>query len=584
MKQILLKRCLAALTAAVCGTALLPVTASAEGAKPSADALIEKYAEYGYAEAHAQIPAAGGILRSSKGADKLLAATVLQPQPDGTVAQCTLGEALDRAVPADIQIGIFALSDYRFDCKDNHGKHWQFFRDCRYENGFYYIASASGCASVVGCDTDAFLAQGTGTLTLPDTLGGMRVTRIEDHAFESIGYTLPCLTQIILPDTVETVGISAFQNAGGADLHIQLPQNLKAIQRRAFVGAEQTVSDEFGIIALPESLEFLGYEVFGAEYRTGFPGAQQSHYIIQMPQSPVYLDAASYHINVPSDDPAQTVRGLAAIYSDPAQYFGEATWALICWSRGELSDEEMRANFGAEWQDMLPASRGEVDFERTAVAAWERGRAYLNALAESGKYDIDRPFWCGGFQYNCGGSALYGEYNVVSKDLSGTKAAETPVLPGTDGTVLRKTAVGDLDQNGQLTIADAVMMARYIAEDSTLTVSAAGAADADLDGDGSVTSSDLAILLEHISLLNEYITLFADANRQTSTAVALPGDVDTDGTVDIADGIMLAQLLAEEPTGITAQGRANADLDGDGSVTAADYVQLLGLIGSCILE
>ena len=128
------------------------------------------------------------------------------------------------------------------------------------------------------------------------------------------------------------------------------------------------------------------------------------------------------------------------------------------------------------------------------------------------------------------------------------------------------------------------MMARYIAEDSTLTVSAAGAADADLDGDGSVTSSDLAILLEHISLLNEYITLFADANRQTSTAVALPGDVDTDGTVDIADGIMLAQLLAEEPTGITAQGRANADLDGDGSVTAADYVQLLGLIGSCILE
>jgi hypothetical protein len=52
--------------------------------------------------------------------------------------------------------------------------------------------------------------------------------------------TPPGLTQIIMPDTVGTIGISAFRNAGGEELPIRLSQNLRAIRRRAAVALYYT--------------------------------------------------------------------------------------------------------------------------------------------------------------------------------------------------------------------------------------------------------------------------------------------------------------------------------------------------------
>ena len=57
------------------------------------------------------------------------------------------------------------------------------------------------------------------------------------------------------------------------------------------------------------------------------------------------------------------------------------------------------------------------------------------------------------------------------------------------------------------------------------------------------------------------------------------GDVDCSGTVNIADAVMLARFCAEDAeSGITAQGKLNADLNGDGDVTAADTTALLDLL------
>ncbi|MBQ5334447.1 MAG: hypothetical protein J6Z45_00710 [Oscillospiraceae bacterium] len=53
---------------------------------------------------------------------------------------------------------------------------------------------------------------------------------------------------------------------------------------------------------------------------------------------------------------------------------------------------------------------------------------------------------------------------------------------------------GDVDQNGKVEIADAIMLARWLAEDD-ITVTTAGLADADLNGDGIVTSEDQGKLL-----------------------------------------------------------------------------------------
>ena len=55
---------------------------------------------------------------------------------------------------------------------------------------------------------------------------------------------------------------------------------------------------------------------------------------------------------------------------------------------------------------------------------------------------------------------------------------------------------GDMDENGTANIGDAVLLARYLAEDSAVTQPTPnGKSLADMDGDGTLDSSDLAALL-----------------------------------------------------------------------------------------
>ena len=57
---------------------------------------------------------------------------------------------------------------------------------------------------------------------------------------------------------------------------------------------------------------------------------------------------------------------------------------------------------------------------------------------------------------------------------------------------------------------------------------------------------------------------------------AKPGDVDCSGNVAIADAVLLARYLAEDPVTVTAQGLINAELDGDSSaLTSGDLSVLL---------
>ena len=56
----------------------------------------------------------------------------------------------------------------------------------------------------------------------------------------------------------------------------------------------------------------------------------------------------------------------------------------------------------------------------------------------------------------------------------------------------------------------------------------------------------------------------------------MPGDVDCNHTVLIADAVLLMRILAEDPTVYpSAQGFVNADLDGDGMLTFRDSRALL---------
>ena len=58
---------------------------------------------------------------------------------------------------------------------------------------------------------------------------------------------------------------------------------------------------------------------------------------------------------------------------------------------------------------------------------------------------------------------------------------------------------GDVDQNGKVEIADAILLARWLAEDKEITVTTAGLDEADMTGDGLVTADDQAELLSWLA-------------------------------------------------------------------------------------
>ena len=100
---------------------------------------------------------------------------------------------------------------------------------------------------------------------------------------------------------------------------------------------------------------------------------------------------------------------------------------------------------------------------------------------------------------------LYDQCDIVSIDHSVQSAKSTPLyLPNTAKMQETEQAVvtGDIDCNGNTNIADAVLLARFIAEDAEISVSAEGKANADLDGDGDVTGADQPLLLELIANVN----------------------------------------------------------------------------------
>lgn len=73
-----------------------------------------------------------------------------------------------------------------------------------------------------------------------------------------------------------------------------------------------------------------------------------------------------------------------------------------------------------------------------------------------------------------------------------------PVL-GTNGLA----ADGDINLDCSIDIADTVLLARFIAEDKEIRITDTGIGNADLDKDGSVTMSDVSVLLQRLAKLDQ---------------------------------------------------------------------------------
>lgn len=69
-------------------------------------------------------------------------------------------------------------------------------------------------------------------------------------------------------------------------------------------------------------------------------------------------------------------------------------------------------------------------------------------------------------------------------------------------------------------------------------------------------------------------TLLNGLSVSAAPAVTLPGDVDTNGTVDAKDAVLLQQYLLRKNESVSDQGLVNADLTGDSAINALDLTML----------
>ena len=61
------------------------------------------------------------------------------------------------------------------------------------------------------------------------------------------------------------------------------------------------------------------------------------------------------------------------------------------------------------------------------------------------------------------------------------------------------------------------------------------------------------------------------------------GDVNCDDSVDVADAVLLARMLAEDPeANVSADGKVNADCNDDGNLTADDTIRILRHIANIV--
>ena len=67
--------------------------------------------------------------------------------------------------------------------------------------------------------------------------------------------------------------------------------------------------------------------------------------------------------------------------------------------------------------------------------------------------------------------------------------------------VIEATKKGDVDCNGSVDVSDAVLLARFVAEDSGVTIMATGRKNADIDSESGLQTGDVIMILKAIAKL-----------------------------------------------------------------------------------
>ena len=113
--------------------------------------------------------------------------------------------------------------------------------------GLSFSQNSDNTYTLTDCDTSI-----TGHLVIPSAYQGSPVTIIGSSAFQDSG-----LTSITIPDSVTSIGSTAFQDCSGLT-SITIPDGVTSIGNYAFIGCTSLTS-----VTIPSSVISIGYNAFG---------------------------------------------------------------------------------------------------------------------------------------------------------------------------------------------------------------------------------------------------------------------------------------------------------------------------------
>lgn len=106
----------------------------------------------------------------------------------------------------------------------------------------------------------------------------------------------------------------------------------------------------------------------------------------------------------------------------------------------------------------------------------------------------------------------------LRKMIASGLAALMLAASGTIPVSAANAGTGDIDVNGYVNIADAILLARFNAEDTDITVTTEGKGNADLNADGQINADDLSTLLRTLANLDSEVN--PDLKTETKDLLA----------------------------------------------------------------
>ena len=429
---------------------------------------------------------------------------------------------------SQVKKSVLYYNEYRTGC---NGK--QMFKNCSYANGFYYILRENGTISIVGADDDWFNSKTV--MEIPSEIDGAVVTEIADRAFEYIAYYLPDLRKIILPDTVEIIGEGAFARAmTAADSKINLPANLKVINRFAFFDSAQCLADKFYVIHLPESIEYIGMRAMTNflvdsistadnefAHLTGFKRGFVTC-ILDMPEScvmieddkvvndAIYFDTLKNQTyaavnNRNPDDVNAILEAIITAYTNNImmnqnlEKDENGVIQVTPEAVNQFREELLNADVPFTDSDIQIINDTDNDPFALLMTIYGNNVCGCNNVQEFCQaYDMTKQSIIPQYSFGDRGCCifLYDEGNYIDMNDVSAYYSQSEPKPAEI-----TTFAGDVDNSGTVDVSDAVLLARFCAEEQTVTMTAAGRANADVNSDGLVTNEDVVAIEKIIAKL-----------------------------------------------------------------------------------